>query len=338
MGWQHRAIGIAAMLMTLTAAGQAGHVLPWPSDISRIPEQQHILAAIKQILRWEILFLLLALSCLMLSLAAVRLLMQHRRRGAERLQTTLMRLGEARGRQAVLDEVRMLEHAQLKAHIMATQRCLMQAQAASEVGDIKRWLDEGLAQSNRLLQVVVGLHHAAGDSALPGDLEQTARDTVASLAVAYPACTCTLEVCGPRTAQIDDVVQRAIVLFLYNALHNAYTHGHSSAVLVQLQYASDVLILVVRDNGSGGIPEAPVGHGRGLSDIEQLLARCGGLLRIESTPARGTVITATVPLTFKGDPDVSTWPTLASQSRRRAVQSSPTALAQRGRRAVSREH
>lgn len=336
MGSIRQASSGTTLLLTLTIAGGVGLVSPWLCASLLTVAQQRLLNILVQVAHWEVLIGLLMLSCLLLILAAGRLLMQRRRRTAERLQRTLMRLGEARGRQAVLDEVRMLEHAQLKAHVMATQRCLLQAQAAGEVGEIQRWVDEGTVQVTRLLQVVVGLHHAAGDSALPGDLEQTARDTVASLAVAYPDCTCTLEVCGPRPTEIDDVVQRAIVLMLYNALHNAYTHGHPSAVQVQLQYAPDALILVVRDNGSGGVSTTHAGQGRGLSDIEQLVSSCGGMVRIESTPARGTVVTATVPLTIKGDQDDSVWPPLAPQSRRRSGQFAPAALAGRGDGAVSR--
>ncbi|MEI7769010.1 MAG: ATP-binding protein [Chloroflexales bacterium] len=325
-------IGITALLLSLTITGLIGYGWPWPVATS------FSLPTLHRYLRGEILVGLLVLGGLILGLAAARLFIQRWRRDAERFQRSLLHLGEARGRQAVLDEVRMLEHAQLKAHVMATQRCLLQAQAADDVGEIRHWVDAGTAQVTRLLQVVVGLHHAASDSALPGDLEQTARDTVASLAVAYPSCTCTLEVCGPRPAAIDDVVQRAIVLMLYNALHNAYTHGQPSAVQVQLHYAPDVLILVVRDNGRGSVPATLTSQGRGLRDNEQLAARCGGVLRIETAPARGTVVTATVPLTIDGGSHGFLWPTLAAQSRGRAARSPPAALARHGDGVGERQH
>lgn len=324
------------ILLSLTIAGGVGLMTPWVDAGLTVVDPQRGLRFLAQVVRWEVLFGALLLSCLLLMLAAGRLLMQRRQRRAEHLQRTLLCLGEARGRQAVLDEVRMLEHAQLKAHVMATQRCLLQAQAANEPGEIRRWVDAGTVQVTRLLQVVVGLHHAAGDSALPSDLEQTARDTVASLAVAYPHCTCTLDVCGPRPTAIDDVVQRAVVLMLYNALHNAYTHGRPSAVQVQLQYAPDALMLVVRDNGHGGASLAHAGAGRGLSDIEQLAARCGGVLRIESTPTSGTVVTASVPLMIRGAAYGSLWPTLAAQSGERTRRVAPATLAERGDGAVPR--
>lgn len=257
--------------------------------------------------------LLLALGLVLLAIGIIIVATGRRTHGTQRLHAALLQLGEARGRQAVLDEVRMLEHAQLKAHVMAVQRCLAHAQAAAGADEVQGWLAEGAAQAHRLLQVVVGLHHAAGDSALPGDLEQAARDTVASLAVAYPACTCTLEVCGRPVAAPGALVRRAAILVLYNALHNAYTHGRPSQVVVQLQYAPDALILVVRDNGAGGAWAASdVRSGRGLDDMQQLVRCCGGACVIDSAAGDGTTVTATFPLPMKGEADVSAQQTLAT--------------------------
>lgn len=309
------------LFLSLVSAGDAGLSPGWQGAGVPTVDPQRVFDALLQMVRQNLVIGALLLSGILLTLAVGRVWMERWRR-------TLLRLGEARGRQAVLDEVRMLEHAQLKAHVMATQRCLLQAQAAGEPGEMRRWIDAGTAQVARLLQVVVELHRAVSDSALPDDLEQTARDTVASLAVAYPHCTCTLEVCGPRPAAMDDAVRRAVVLMLYNALHNAYTHGNPSSVQVHLRYAPDALILVVRDDGNGGASTAHTGAGRGLRDIERLAARCGGALRIESDPTSGTVVTATMPLMIKGAPNDTLWPALAAPWRGRAERSA--ALAERG--------
>lgn len=313
------------LFLSLVSAGDAWLRSSWRGAGVSAVDPQRVLDALLQMVRQNLVIGAFLLSGIFLALAAGRVLMERWRR-------TLLRRGEARGRQAALDEVRMLAHAQLKAHVMATQRCLLQAQEAGELGEMRRWIDAGTAQVARLLQVAVGLHHAVSDSALPDDLEQTARDTVASLAVAYPHCTCTLDVYGPRPTAIDDTVQRAVVLMLYNALHNAYTHGKPSSVHVHLRYAPDALILIVRDDGNGGASTAHTGAGRGLRDMERLAARCGGALRIESVPMSGTVVTATMPLTIKGAPDDSLWLALAAPARRRAGRSA--ALAERGDRAA----
>ena len=233
----------------------------------------------------------------------VRTIVNHQQRATERWQRTLLGLGEARGRQAILDEVRMVEHACLKAHVVATQRCMFQAQAAQESWETRQWLEQALVQIDRLLQVVVELHRAVGTSALPDDFERSVADTMASLAVAYPHCTATFEVCGPRPVTgHDETVQRATLLILYNALLNAYTHGSPSSVRVQVQYAPDALILVVSDNGVGGVGSIPSrgayrAQGRGLRDCAEIATRCGGVLRLESPPTGGTTLTVTLPLT-----------------------------------------
>jgi signal transduction histidine kinase len=237
--------------------------------------------------------------------------LQRRQRCAVQAQATVLRLGEARGRQAILDEVRMLEHAQLKAHVVALQRCLAQARLAVNAGECDDWLKEGSAQCRRLLQVVIGLHEAAGTSAVPDDVEQAACDTVASLAVAYPDCACTLDVQGARPPHIGPSVQQTVLLVLYNALHNAYTHAHPSAVQIRLQYAPDALIMLVRDNGSGSVVPTAMHRGRGLRDMAQRVAACGGHLRIDANPGGGTVVRATLPLVQKENHDDLVWQTLA---------------------------
>lgn len=208
----------------------------------------------------------------------------------------LLRLGEARGRQEVLDDVRMLEHGQLKTHVLAVQRCLSLARDAASTEQREHWLDEGLSQARRLLEVVVMLHQAAGTSALPSDLERTVADVAQSLAVAYPRCSCQVEVAGRRPGSISESVKRALILVLYNALNNAYLHGHPAQVAVQLQYAPDALILVVRDDGRGMPPAGQHSGGRGLRDMRDLVAEHGGTLRIVSEPDAGTQMRVTFPL------------------------------------------
>jgi two-component sensor histidine kinase len=208
----------------------------------------------------------------------------------------LLKLGEARGRQAILDDVRMLEHGQLKAHVLAVQHCIEQARAAGGA-DSYAWIDEASSQIQRLLDVVVSLHRSTSDSALPDDFEQTLVDVTRSLATAYPRCTCRVEVNGRRQVETPEPVRRALTLTLYNALANAFTHANPAHVTVQLQYAPDVIILVVTDDGCGLPSEAPVTNGRGLRDIRQLVESLDGAVTLTSSIRTGTVLRATLPLT-----------------------------------------
>ena len=208
----------------------------------------------------------------------------------------LLRLGEARGRQAILDEVRMLEHGHLKTHVLAVQRCLILARDAPTPDQRTDWLDAGLRQTRRLLDLVVTLHQTAGSSALPSDLEHTMADVAESLAVAYPHCSCQVEVTGQRPTLLDTALTHTLILVLYNALSNAYRHGHPDQITVQLQYAPDALILVIHDDGQGMAVTDGAYQGRGLRDMRDLVAAHGGSLRITSTPDVGTQLRVTMPL------------------------------------------
>ncbi len=219
---------------------------------------------------------------------------------SQQRELMLLRLGEARGRQEVLDDVRMLEHGQLKTHVLAVQRCLSLARSADSAEQRDCWLDEGLNQTRRLLEVVVMLHQAVGTSALPSDLERTVADVAQSLAVAYPRCACQVEVSGRRPAHINESIKRALILVLYNALNNAYLHGRPGQVAVQLQYAPDALILVVRDDGHGMLLANHSGRqrpgGRGLRDMRDLVRQHDGTLSIASGPEAGTHMRVSFPL------------------------------------------
>lgn len=221
----------------------------------------------------------------------------------------LVELGERRGRTHALDEVRMLSHGQLKAHIIALQQCLVAAEMAP-FGERLSWIMKAQAQTQMLLKQVVRLYEGVSDTVFPTDFETALRELSTSLSAAYPACVCRVEVLGRPSVPLSDELQRAMIVVLSNALQNAYTHGRPSSVLVQLQYAPDAVILIITDNGSGLSAPTEVSKGRGLSDMRRVVAQQGGGLTIESAPDFGTRVTATVPVSVtqqdaQGEPDVS---------------------------------
>lgn len=208
----------------------------------------------------------------------------------------LLQLGEARGRQQILDEVRMLEHGQLKAHVLAVQQCIARAQLHHPAPMREALLAQAMEQTNRLLKVVVSLHEAVSDSALPDDLEQTVVEVVRSLSAVYPACGCRVEVLGERRPPISEPVKRALTMVLYNAANNALIHGQPSQLVIQLRYAPDSLMLEVNDNGKGMLEAERRAGGRGLRDVRQLIESLQGTLTITSAALVGTTLTALVPL------------------------------------------
>jgi signal transduction histidine kinase len=84
---------------------------------------------------------------------------------------------------------------------------------------------------------------------------------------------------------------------LQEALQNAVKHSGSRHFEVSLIWAGDSIQLEVRDSGIGfDREEAIKGHGLGLTSMRERLNLVGGKLVIDSSPQRGALIRATVPL------------------------------------------
>ena len=80
------------------------------------------------------------------------------------------------------------------------------------------------------------------------------------------------------------------------ALANARTHAGASRIEIELAGgAGGVLVLRVRDDGSGFDPAARNGDRYGLVGMEERARLAGAVLHIESEPGAGTSIEATVP-------------------------------------------
>jgi len=82
------------------------------------------------------------------------------------------------------------------------------------------------------------------------------------------------------------------------ALTNAFRHAHASNMEVELEYATDVLRVLVRDNGLGFGSEVPQ-YGRdghwGLSGMRERAKRINARLRVMSRPSAGTEVELSVP-------------------------------------------
>lgn len=203
-------------------------------------------------------------------------------------------LGEKHGRQGVLDEVRMLAHGQLQAHVIALQHCLASA-AAAPLSEYIIWVLKAQEQAQQLHGHVRRLHTTTRETLVLINLEQAVCSITKSLSAAYPACACHVEVLGYSSAQLATEAQQALILVLYNALQNAYRHAHPSSILVQLQYAPDAVILIVSDDGCGLTWEDTGVDGHGLHDMQRVIQQHNGMFTSESAPDRGTCITAVLP-------------------------------------------
>jgi len=89
-----------------------------------------------------------------------------------------------------------------------------------------------------------------------------------------------------------------VYLIGHEALSNAFRHSHAREIELELEYGSNDLRILVRDNGSGIDPQV-VTSGRdghwGLSVMRERARRIGGTLRVLSRVAAGTEIELSVP-------------------------------------------
>ncbi len=91
------------------------------------------------------------------------------------------------------------------------------------------------------------------------------------------------------------VVKEVLYRVAQEALNNCMKHAYASSVKMRLYEGVAGIILEVCDNGVGFNPEQSFPGHLGLQSMRERLTRLGGVLEITSTPARGTVIQATLP-------------------------------------------
>jgi signal transduction histidine kinase len=87
---------------------------------------------------------------------------------------------------------------------------------------------------------------------------------------------------------------------LQEALNNAGKHSHASFIDVKLRGTPIELHLVIADTGVGfDVSEATLGHGLGLTAIQERVRLLHGTVLIRSKPGAGTVVHACVPYRAK---------------------------------------
>jgi signal transduction histidine kinase len=122
------------------------------------------------------------------------------------------------------------------------------------------------------------------DGALPSVLTLGLRAGLTTLAATSPV---------PVRLRVDDVAAAdpltIIIWFIANeGVANAVKHAAARQIEIDVMCGRSEVRLVVRDDGSGGVPSAPPG-------IVARVAEAGGTLVFVSPPGRGTTIDVTLP-------------------------------------------
>ncbi|MER5424937.1 sensor histidine kinase [Streptosporangium roseum] len=106
-----------------------------------------------------------------------------------------------------------------------------------------------------------------------------------------------VEVTGDRVP-LSPAIEVTLFRVAQEALTNVTKHADATRAGLTLSYTGPVVLLDIRDNGTG--IHHPNGEGFGLSSMRQRVRGVGGSLEIESTPGEGTAVSATVPA-LQGD-------------------------------------
>ena len=170
----------------------------------------------------------------------------------------------------------------LSLHLRMAQETLQDDPVAAEamldgVGDdLKQALEE-------LRELARGLHPAVlTDRGLAPALQSLANRSP------FP-----VEIAGVPAFRLPEAVEAAIYYVVAESLTNAAKHSGASEGRVELSTTPETVAVEIRDNGSGG---ANLTSGTGLRGLVDRIEALGGELRVQSSPRRGTVIRAELPL------------------------------------------
>jgi signal transduction histidine kinase len=154
-----------------------------------------------------------------------------------------------------------------------------QEAAAKLLDDAARELDTGLAE---LREIARGLHPAIlSDRGLVQALE--------TLAGRLPV---PVEIDAPEERLPDDVEATAYYI-VAEALTNVARHAEATHARVTIRAEDGVLRCEIADDGRGG---AEMARGTGIQGLRDRAEAAGGSLSLTSPPGRGTIVTATLPL------------------------------------------
>lgn len=98
-------------------------------------------------------------------------------------------------------------------------------------------------------------------------------------------------------AQVETILYR----LAQEALNNAARHSHAKNVWITLKFSTEAVMLDIRDDGVGFVPEAIIKtqsprRAWGLLGMQERVTLVGGTLKIESAPGKGTRLVAHIPL------------------------------------------
>jgi signal transduction histidine kinase len=115
----------------------------------------------------------------------------------------------------------------------------------------------------------------------------------AAVAALADRATVSVEVDVQVHERLPAPVEAAAYFLVAEALTNVVRYARASAAAVRIAMDGDVLVVMVSDDGVGGVD---VSAGSGLRGLQDRLAAVDGTLEIDSPPGEGTRVTGRIPV------------------------------------------
>ncbi|AYJ48356.1 sensor histidine kinase [Rhodococcus sp. P1Y] len=148
----------------------------------------------------------------------------------------------------------------------------------SRIGDAQEQLGVAMREIRDLVRGVQP--QALGDLGLAG--------AIADLAT-HSAIPVDVDVSTPR---LEEQVERPAYFVVAECLTNVSKHSGATRVGIHIRHRDDLLVMQIRDNGTGG---AQANSGGGLAGLADRLAVVDGRLRLSSPPGGPTLVHVDIP-------------------------------------------
>jgi ligand-binding sensor domain-containing protein/signal transduction histidine kinase len=180
---------------------------------------------------------------------------------------------------------------ELTAHLLSQSQVLEASQQVDRTRDLVR---EGLADARRSIW---DLRAANTQATLPVRLthivEQSSTERL-KIDIAI----------GGTYRALASSLENEVLRIAQEAIANVVRHSVATHAKLDLRYHPSELILTISDNGAGfdatDVTLVTRGH-FGLQGMRERASQIGGILKLESSPESGTVVTLCVPLSMKGN-------------------------------------
>ena len=226
--------------------------------------------------------------------SALRLSVDNGRLRSE-IERTLEQVRQSRQRivEAGVEARRRIErdlHDGAQQHLVSLgMRLRLAANAARDTDELQlaAELESTITMLNQALRELRELAHGIHPSLLSSG----------GLALAVPElagrCPVPVVVDVQAEGRLPELIESTAYFVLAEALANVAKHSGATRAWVRAHVVDEELLLVVRDNGTGG---ASLDAGTGMLGIADRVDAVGGTLELESPPGAGTTLTARIPL------------------------------------------